>query len=93
MTTKEKATAAFASLGVDPVKALELLTGMGLTLIDSKALETVLDQLGDRSSCSGCSRAIWWIVMRSGKKWPITNEGASHHIDCPYSKDFRRPKK
>jgi hypothetical protein len=54
------------------------------------AIHHLLNQIGDKGTCKGCGRAIWWVKHRNGKRAPYTAEGLNHFADCPQRELFRK---
>lgn len=50
----------------------------------------LLNQIGDRSTCRGCGKEIWWVTYKSGRKAPITMEALNHFADCEKADRFRK---
>lgn len=52
-------------------------------------VQMILQHVGDKGVCKGCSRDIWWVKHKNGKAVPYTWEGLNHFIDCPKAKEFK----
>ncbi len=50
----------------------------------------LLNEIGVKSSCRGCSVDIWFIQRSGGKATPYTAAGTNHFIDCPHAARFRK---
>lgn len=42
-----------------------------------------------KKSCMTCGKIVFWVVMPSGKKMPVNEDGTSHFADCKDAATFR----
>lgn len=56
----------------------------------SSAMETLLQNIADRGTCSGCGAALYWVRHKNGKRVPYTPAGLNHFISCPKAEQFRK---
>lgn len=55
-------------------------------------VRALLKIVGDESTCRSCSRTIYWVKTRNGKRAPYTDQGISHFADCPNAAKHRGAK-
>lgn len=49
--------------------------------------------ISDEGVCRSCKSPVWWVVTKTGRKMPISQETlASHFADCPNANAHRKSK-
>jgi len=42
-------------------------------------------------ACRSCTRPIYWIETRTGKRMPVDPDGTSHFATCEHGDQWRKP--
>lgn len=80
----------FGTAGVDPATAVSMATLQAIERQLHENIRRFLANVGNKGTCTGCGRDIWWVDHSNGKKAPYTEEGLNHFADCPEAARFKR---
>lgn len=65
-------------------------SGLDCLEAQRKAMLELLNNVGTRGLCRGCSRPGYWVTHYNGKQTFYTAQGLNHFVDCPVGARFKR---